>query len=57
MPYAIRKLQAHMPELHEEVQPIAQVIQAHWFLDYYYQNRWQFQQRSQTAEETSDPAV
>ena len=54
MPYAIRKLQAELPKLHEEVQPIAQVIQAHWFLSYYYQNRWQIQQRSQTAQSPSD---
>ena len=54
MPYAIRKLQAQLPELHEEVQPLAEVIQAHWFLNYYYQNRWQIQQRSQTAQSPSD---
>ena len=54
MPYAIRKLQAQLPKLHEEVKPLAEVIQAHWFLNYYYQNRWQIQQRSQTAQSPSD---
>ena len=54
MPYSIRKLQADMPKLHEEVQPLAQVIQAHWFLSYYNQNRWQIQERSQTAQSPSD---
>ena len=54
MPYSIRKLQAELPKLHEEVQPLARVIQAHWFLTYYYQNRWQIQQRSQTAQSPSD---
>ena len=54
MPYAIRKLQAELPKLHEEVQPLAQVIQAHWFLSYYQRNRWQIQQRSQTAQSPSD---
>ena len=54
MPYSIRKLQAELPKLHEEVKPLAQVIQAHWFLTYYYQNRWQIQQRSQTAQSPSD---
>ena len=54
MPYAIRRLQAEMPKLHEDVQPLAQVIQAHWFLSYYQQNRWQIQQRSQTAQSPSD---
>ena len=54
MPYSIRRLQAELPKLHEEVQPLARVIQAHWFLTYYYQNRWQIQQRSQTAQSPSD---
>ena len=54
MPYSIRKLQAELPKLHPEVQPLANVIQAHWFLSYYYQNRWQIQQRSQTAQSPSD---
>ena len=54
MPYSIRKLQAELPKLHPEVQPLARVIQAHWFLSYYYQNRWQIQQRSQTAQSPSD---
>ena len=49
MSYAIRKQQAELPKLHEEVQPLAQVIQAHWFLSYYQRNRWQIQQRSQTC--------
>ena len=54
MPYSIRRLQAELPKLHPEVQPLARVIQAHWFLTYYYQNRWQIQQRSQTAQSPSD---
>ena len=54
MPYAIRKLQDQLPKLHEEVKPLAQVIQAHWFLSYYHRNRWQIQQRSQTAQSPSD---
>ena len=53
-PYAIRKLQSELPKLPKEIKPLAQVIQAHWFLQYYYQNQWKFAQRSQTGQSPGD---
>jgi uncharacterized protein YfaS (alpha-2-macroglobulin family) len=54
LPYSIRKLEAELPKLPSELKPMAQVIQAHWFLQYYYQNRWQFGERSRTGRSPSD---
>ena len=53
-PYIIRKLQADVPEMPAEMKPIMQVIQAEWFLQYYFQNRWRFTQRSQTGQSPSE---
>lgn len=53
-PYIIRKLQAEVPALPAEMKPVMQVIQAEWFLQYYYQNRWRFAQRSQTGQAPSE---
>ena len=53
-PYIIRKLQAEVPALPTEMKPVMQVIQAEWFLQYYFQNRWRFAQRSQTGQSPSE---
>ena len=53
-PYIIRKLQAEVPNLPNEMKPIMQVIQAEWFVQYYFQHRWQFAQRSQTGQSPSE---
>ena len=53
-PYIIRKLQADVPDLPAEMKPVMQVIQAEWFLQYYFQNRWRFAQRSQTGQSPSE---
>lgn len=53
-PYIIRKLQAEVPELPAGMKPVMQVIQAEWFLQYYFQNRWRFAQRSQTGQSPSE---
>ncbi len=53
-PYIIRKLQAEVPDLPAGMKPVMQVIQAEWFLQYYFQNRWRFAQRSQTGQSPSE---
>ncbi|MEO0017999.1 MAG: hypothetical protein RLZZ522_1282, partial [Verrucomicrobiota bacterium] len=54
---AIGRVTGLDPELAKappEMKPLLQTLQALWLWDYFYQNRWQFMQRTQTAAKPSD---
>ncbi len=51
---AIKLLQADLPQYPAEMQPVLKAILANWYWNYYQQNRWQFQQRTQTAQAPGD---
>jgi hypothetical protein len=53
-PYAIRQLQAALPEAPEAMRPVLRTILAEWFYVYYMQNQWRFQQRTQTSAPPGD---
>lgn len=46
----ISRLQAELAEAPEAMVPVLQTVLAHWFWEYFQQNRWRFVGRSQTAE-------
>lgn len=54
IPFAIKKLQAFLPNAPAETQPMLNVILANWFHLYFQQNRWQIQERSQTTEQPGE---
>jgi hypothetical protein len=45
----IKGMDAELATAPAEMQPLLQTIQALWLWEYFYQNRWQFMQRTQTA--------
>jgi len=53
-PYVIRKWQAAIPEAPAEMKPVMNVMLAKYYFMYFQQNRWRFQQRSQTAAAASE---
>ena len=48
-PFALRKFDEQYENLPARVRPLADAIGALWFVSYYQQNRWRFNQRSQTT--------
>ncbi|MHC4567452.1 MAG: alpha-2-macroglobulin family protein, partial [Planctomycetota bacterium] len=46
----ILRLEAEIAEAPDAVKPVAEAILAHWYWDYFRQNRWRFVNRTQTAE-------
>ncbi len=50
----IVSLQAELASAPEVMKPVMQAVLAHWFWQYYQQNRWQFMQRTQTSESPGD---
>ncbi len=51
---AIKLLQTDLDQYPAEMQPVLKAILANWYWNYYQQNRWQFQQRTQTAQSPGD---
>ena len=47
----ITRLQVELTNAPAETKPLLEAVLAHWYLQYYQQNRWRFMQRSQTAVE------
>jgi hypothetical protein len=47
-PKMIRGLEAALPDLPAQMQPLAKGLLANWYFSYFQQNRWRFGQRSQT---------
>ncbi len=45
----IVRLQAEIAKAPAEMQPLMEAVLAHWYWQYFQQNRWRFQQRTQTA--------
>ncbi|MCX7009036.1 MAG: hypothetical protein NTY53_17610, partial [Kiritimatiellaeota bacterium] len=45
----IVRLQAEVAKAPAEMQPMMEAVLAHWYWQYFQQNRWRFQQRTQTA--------
>jgi 5-hydroxyisourate hydrolase-like protein (transthyretin family) len=50
----ITRLEAAMTDLPQPMQPIMEVVLAHWYWQYFQQNRWRFMQRTQQAEPSGD---
>ncbi len=50
----IKGMDAELAKAPEPMRPVLQTIQALWLWEYFHQNRWQFMQRSQTAEKPGD---
>lgn len=50
----ITRLEAAMQDLPEPMRPMMEVILAHWYWNYFQENRWRFLQRTQTAEPVSE---
>ena len=50
----ILRLQAFMTDCPKTIQPVMQTILAHWYWQYFQQNRWRFTQRTQTGESPGD---
>ena len=48
-PFAIKKLQAEIEQVPDGLKPITDAVLADWMYTYFQNNRWQFQQRTQTA--------
>ena len=46
----IARLEAEIPQWPEEAKPILETILAHWYWQFFQQNRWRFMERTQTAE-------
>lgn len=46
----IARLEAEIPNWPEESKPILETVLAHWYWQFFQQNRWRFTQRTQTAE-------
>ena len=53
-PYVIKTLQATIPESPEQMKPLLKAMLAEYIFNFYIQNQWRFQQRSQTAAAPSD---
>lgn len=53
-PFAIKKLQSEMESVPQSLKPIADAVLANWTYAYFQNNRWRFQQRSQTSTQVSD---
>ncbi len=53
-PYVIKQLRVAIPDAPEQMKPVLKTMLAEYFFMYYQQNRWRFQQRSQTASEPGD---
>lgn len=47
----IIRLQGELTNAPVEIKPMLEAVLAHWYLQYYQQNRWRFMQRSQTSAE------
>ncbi len=47
--FSIKLLQKELAQYPPQMQPVLRAILANWYWSYYQQNRWQFQQRTQTA--------
>lgn len=45
----IRRLQAEIAKAPAEARPVMEAILAHWYWEYFRQNRWRFMQRTRTA--------
>lgn len=54
LPLMIREMTAAIGESPEPMRPVMRVILAEWFMTYYFENRWRFMQRSQTAAPPGD---
>ena len=50
----IKNLDAEMANTPPPMKPLLQTVQALWIWEYYYQNRWQFMQRTQTGAKPGD---
>ena len=50
----IKGMDAELAKAPEPMQPMLQTIQALWLWEYFYQNRWQFMLRSQTADKPGE---
>lgn len=50
----IKGLEAEMAVVPPPMKPLLQTVQALWIWEYYYQNRWQFMQRTQTGAKPGD---
>ena len=50
----ITRLQAVLQDLPDEMKPIMEVILAHWYWDFFQQNRWRFMQRTTTNQPPGD---
>ena len=53
-PYVIKKLDAAISESPEQMRPLLNAMLADYVYQYYLQNQWRFQQRSQTASVPGD---
>ncbi len=51
---AIKLLQSDLDQYPDEMKPVLKAILANWYWNYYQQNRWQFQQRTQTVQAPGD---
>ena len=52
--FAIKKLQSEIQSVPPTLKPIADAVLANWTYAYFQNNRWRFQQRSQTSTQVSD---
>ena len=52
--FAIKKLQSEIESVPPTLKPIADAVLANWTFAYFQNNRWRFQQRSQTSTTVSD---
>jgi len=50
----IKGMDVELANAPEPMQPMLQTIQALWLWEYFYQNRWQFMQRTQTADKPGE---
>ena len=46
----VTRMEAEIAKAPAEMQPLMEAILAHWYWQYFQQNRWRFMQRTQTAE-------
>lgn len=50
----IRRLEAELPKLPAEMTPMLDTLLAHWYWQFFQQNRWRFMQRTTTAQPVGD---
>ncbi|MCF7958069.1 MAG: hypothetical protein K9M57_06425, partial [Phycisphaerae bacterium] len=50
----IARLQAEIGNWPKEAHPVLETVLAHWYWNFFQQNRWRFMQRTQTAEAPGD---